>query len=719
MQPEQPLYAHHPGRFVYLRDEDDGTLFSAPYEPVRRRPDAFRFSAGVADVRWDLEHAGLRLRWQVELPPDDAVELWTLVLENIATRTRRWSAFPYFTIGYMSWMNQSAAFRPDLDGIVARSVTPYQKLADYERVLALKDRTVLLSDTPPASWETVAAAFEGEGGLHDPDALREPTLGGGAAAYESPVAVLQHRVDLPPGERRRFRFLFGPARDDAEITALRRRYLARDGIEAARAGYRTFLDTGQGALRVDTPDPEFDAFVNHWLPRQVHCHGSGHRFTTDPQTRNFLQDALGMCYLRPQDCRNTLLTVLEQQEPDGALPDGIRLVPDAELQYINRVPHSDHCAWLPLTLVAYLDETDDYALLEERVDGASVLERVDRAVAFLIANLDHRDLSLIAQGDWCDPMNRVGHRGQGVSGWLSLATVHALRTWAAICAAAGRPGHAERARAAAAPIAAAVQSRLWDGDRFARGITDAGRTFGVRADAEGRLFLNPQSWSILADVATPVQVRAMIEAVEAELETPWGPQMLAPAYTQLVDDIGRLTQKFPGSAENGSIYNHAAAFWAEALFRCGEADRAFSVLRRMIPGPGDDDLRRRGQLPVFIPNYYRGAVGSHPRTAGRSSQLLHTGTVSWYYRSVIESLFGLRGERAGLRIRPALPSAWREARAERRFRGATVRVAYRRDAVETPTVEVNGARLAEPLIRDVEAGRDYDAIVTLPETSAP
>ena len=26
MQPEQPLYAHHPGRFVYLRDDDTGTL---------------------------------------------------------------------------------------------------------------------------------------------------------------------------------------------------------------------------------------------------------------------------------------------------------------------------------------------------------------------------------------------------------------------------------------------------------------------------------------------------------------------------------------------------------------------------------------------------------------------------------------------------------------------------------------------------------------------
>ena len=27
MQPEQAYYAHHPGRFVYLRDDDTGELF--------------------------------------------------------------------------------------------------------------------------------------------------------------------------------------------------------------------------------------------------------------------------------------------------------------------------------------------------------------------------------------------------------------------------------------------------------------------------------------------------------------------------------------------------------------------------------------------------------------------------------------------------------------------------------------------------------------------
>src|SRR5690606_24028856 len=104
----------------------------------------------------------------------------------------------------------------------------------------------------------------------------------------------------------------------------------------------------RGCIEVETPDPWFDAFVNHWLPRQVFYHGDSNRLTTDPQTRNYLQDHMGMAYLDPQAARAALLRALSQQAPDGAMPDGILLVEGAQLKYINQVPHTDHCVWLPV-----------------------------------------------------------------------------------------------------------------------------------------------------------------------------------------------------------------------------------------------------------------------------------------------------------------------------------------------------------------------------------
>src|SRR5215475_4632004 len=58
MQPEQPYYSHHPGRFFYIKDEQNGDLFSAPYEPVRAKLGRFTFSVGQSDLGCVVERNG-------------------------------------------------------------------------------------------------------------------------------------------------------------------------------------------------------------------------------------------------------------------------------------------------------------------------------------------------------------------------------------------------------------------------------------------------------------------------------------------------------------------------------------------------------------------------------------------------------------------------------------------------------------------------------------
>jgi cellobionic acid phosphorylase len=91
---------------------------------------------------------------------------------------------------------------------------------------------------------------------------------------------------------------------------------------------------------------------------------------------------------------HAFLHALSQQEASGAMPDGILLVEGAELKYINQVPHTDHCVWLPVCLKTYLDETGDYAMLNEDVVGhsegdgvaATVFERVSSAMDWLLSS---------------------------------------------------------------------------------------------------------------------------------------------------------------------------------------------------------------------------------------------------------------------------------------------------------------------------------------------
>lgn len=726
MQPEQPYYAHHSGRFFYAKDEESGLLFSAPYEPVRLKTDSFVFSVGTGDVSWTVEHDGIRLELCVSLSPDEVVELWSLRVTNFSGRPRRLSVYPYIPVGYMSWMNQSAVYRADLGGIVASSVTPYQKVADYFKNKYFADKTFVLHDREPVAWEANREAFEGEGGLHNPDGISGERLANGDACYETPAAVLQYRVSIEDGGSEVWRFLVGPAFDDDEIRAKRERYFSDTGYTDSKAAYASYIARGRGCLDVKTGDGLFNLMVNRWIPRQMFYLADVNRLTTDPQTRNYLQDAMGMVWIDPAVTRGAFLHALSQQEESGAMPDGILLRSDAELKYINQIPHTDHCVWLPVCLKAYLDETGDYDLLDTPVAAVnggrlrSVSERIDAAMRHLLSARDKRGLSYIAQGDWCDPMNMVGYRGQGVSGWLSVATAYALRMWADILENTGRfPEHIAFYRAAVDDINRSVNKYLWDGEWYGRGITDDGVVFGVSDDAEGRIYLNPQSWALLAGTPDRAQAVALMRAVETQLDTPYGPAMLAPAYTAMREDVGRVTQKYPGVAENGSVYNHAAAFWIYSLYAAGQGERAWKTLRQMIPGPGIDDYLRRGQLPVYIPNYYRGAFYQLPNTAGRSSQLFNTGTVAWLYRSLIEGLFGLKGESRGLRIEPQIPAAWIEASVTRKFRGAVFHVSYRRDG-DCPAMllSLDGVTLDQALIENIRLGQEYRLLVLLPATDA-
>jgi cellobionic acid phosphorylase len=725
MQPEQNYYAHHPGRFFYIKDEETGELFSAPYEPVRTPVDSFNFSVGKSDIEWTIEHLGLRIELTLSIPTTDVVELWSLRVTNLSGRARKLSVYPYFPIGYMSWMNQSGEYRADLGGVVASSVTPYQKVTDYFKQKDFKDKTYFLCEQAPVAWEVQQQAFEGEGGLHYPSAIQQQLLANGDARYETPAAVVQYRLALAEGQSQDYRFIFGPAFDDAEIVAMREKYLGAAAFDAARKDYAEYIAGGRGCLRIETPDKELDNFVNNWLPRQVFYHGDVNRLSTDPQTRNYLQDNMGMSFIKPGVMRAAFLHALSQQEASGAMPDGILLAEGAELKYINQVPHTDHCVWLPVALKVYLDETGDYDILNEDVVGhdsgvaITVSERMSSAMDWLLQARDKRGLSYIAQGDWCDPMNMVGYKGRGVSGWLTVATAYALNLWADICEKSGTANaslaeSAKHFRAGAVTVNRAANEHLWDGDWYARGITDDNVTFGISKDKEGRIYLNPQAWAMLGGAADAGKRAAMMAQVEQQLETPYGVAMFAPPYSAMRDDVGRVTQKHPGSAENGAVYNHASIFYIYSLYTVGEGDRAYKLLRQMIPGPSEADYLQRGQLPVFIPNYYRGAYHQYPRTAGRSSQLFNTGTVSWAYRCFIEGLCGLKGDSDGLLVDPQLPKHWDGIKVTRQFRYATFEVSIRRADVAEIQVALDGKRLPEPRVTGIVAGGVYALEVLIP-----
>jgi cellobionic acid phosphorylase len=720
MQPEPRYFAHHPGRFFYVRDDATGKFFSAPHDPVRAVPEAFEFAPGLEDIAWTVRNDGLQVSLRVLLPSDDTVELWTASVVNVSRHPRKVSLYPYFPVGYASWMNMAGEYDAALHAAVCPYVTPYQQTQDYYKNLSLKEITFLASDAAPDSWELAQQQFEGEGGLGSPDALRLPRLARGEARFEPPACVFQYRRALAPGKSLDVRLMFGPARDRKEIGRLRRKYFAAGAYAKALRSVHARAERHPGCLHVETEDEWFDHFVNHWLPRQIGYLGHANRLTTDPQTRNFLQDAMGMNYVDPVRAREIFVAALSQQQADGREPDGILLAPGAELKYINTIPHGDHCSWLPICIGAYLDETGDYDFLREvvpfadRPEGAAVHEHVCRALQWLLNDRSPRGLSRIGHGDWCDPMNMVGPEGRGESAMLSEALAYGLRLWARFSAMTGDGTAARWMVDEADCLNELINRHYWDGQWYARGYTDAGRNFGVRGDREGKIFLNSQTFALLCGAATGARAESCIRSIQQRLGTGYGPLIVAPAYTRMREDVGRMTQKHPGSDVNGSVYTHAAAFYIFALYAAGRGEAAFDSLRALLPGPDANALRQSEQLPLYVPNYYRG--NQFPRQARVSSHMPHSGAANWMYRSIVEGLFGLVGTPDGLLVRPQLPPGWNHARAVRMFRGATLEVDYRRAAgTEDLTVLVDGREVRDGLISAVRDGRRYRVEVLLPD----
>ena len=673
MQPEHHYYAHHPGRFVYVK-ETGKKLLSLPYEPVKKPPESFKFTHLPNALKWEIVDANIRYILTLTLSDKQALEVWNLSIDNLGETERSLSIYPYFPFGYLSWMNQGAVYDQSLHAIIARCVTPYQKATDLEKIKALKDLTFFASDRKPDSWTCVQNDFEGQGGLAAPQGVSDPTLSGNDAVYEVPTACMQFNLTLAANNTQQFNWLFGPAQTRSEIAVLLKHFSCTTSPQKS---------VHRKAIHISCPDTELSQFVNTWLPRQIQYHGESNRLTTDPQTRNFLQDNMAFLYLEPSAAKRSFLLALAQQKADGEMPDGILLHKDAELKYINKVPHSDHNVWLVIFLHAYLNETNDLAILNTRcaysdAGEASVFEHIEAAMCHLNQNLDARGLAKIHQGDWCDPMNMVGFKGKGVSSWLSMATSYSFKLWSIICKNSAKHKQADIWLTRHEQLNANINTHFKDNHWYARGITDQGRLFGIDKDCEGKIFLNPQSWALLCDAASDDATDALLEQVDKHLWTPFGPMLLAPSYTQLYEDIGRVTQKSAGVAENGSVYNHAAAFYAAALYAKKYKDQGYKVLKAMLPN--EQDAIIRGQLPVYIPNYYRGAFYQYPRHAGRSSHLFNTGTLAWYYQAVIEHLFGLQGDSKGLKIEPQLPSHWDKASATRCFRGITYQVEFKRDS---------------------------------------
>jgi cellobiose phosphorylase len=704
---------HLMSRLFYIRDRISNEYWTVNGEPVWHKLDAFECRHGLGYTIITSVSSGIEAAFRIFVPHgNDPVELWTLKLTNRDASTRRLSVFSYnqfqfkFKWGFDSYGDmifRSSVFCTEQNAVVA-SKHPHRR--PHNHLLGF-----LTADQPIVAFDGTRDAFVGQyNTLQNPEAVVRGFCSDTPGSADATIGAAQFHLELAPGESKEINLILGATDTVDQITSFRVKYFGKF------EDYFSDLTTAKASLlalnRVQTPDNHFNRMLNGWIRHATHYGATWCRWGWNGY-RDIVQHGLGVVTFAPERTRAILLEALRYQFRSGLALRGWNPV--------DEKPYSDSALWLVFTLCAYLKETGNFKLLDEVVpfyDGgsATVRQHIDRALDFLENNKGSHGLILIKFGDWNDSLTAVGREGRGESVWLSEAYAEAMRQMVEL--AAFLKNHLDEAnyRARYDSIKTAINQHAWDGEWFVRCFDDCGEPVGSKKNTQGQIFIEAQAWALIAGIADESRREQLIRSCDTKLLTGMGYALLSPSFHRPDDRIGRISCIEPGTCENGTIYSHTNIWMILGLLKCGQSDKAYELLRRILPGyySGAPDDPKRECLPYVPANCYFGP--DHRNNPFQMEFTWVTGSVAWFNHVLLQYVIGARAEFEGLRIDPQLPSGWKECRLERNFRGAVYQITLRNPhGLQSGRIEVHldGRLTTGNLLPPPESGKQYSVIATL------
>lgn len=656
---------HLMSRLVYIRDNATGAFWNVGWEPVRAEYAHFVCEHGLGYTRIESETRGIAATLLIVVQPGNApVEQWRLELVNHTNETRNLSVFTYNQVllgykwGFESYgdaLYRGAWYDEACKGMIVQK-HPY--IAPHKHLTAFFG-----ADRAPDGHDGSRRLFVGDyATLAAPEAVVKGRCTNTPGSCEATIAALQFNLSLPPSGSDALEFVNGLTDSPESAAALCERHAGTARQALARLNAES--EARRERVRVETPDPQFDRLVNDWMKQQALFGATWCRWGYMGY-RDIVQHGMGVCSFAPDRTREILVEACAHMKSDGLALRGWNPV--------DTKPYSDSTLWLVYTLAAYLKETGDFALLEESVpwfDGgeATLLEHIETAMQTLENNKGAHGLCLIRFGDWNDSLTNIGREGRGESVWLSMAYIHAMDLLEELFLHLQDTKRATACASLAECMRLAVKTHAWDGSWFVRCFDDRGEPVGSNRNEEGKLYLNAQSWALISGVADENQCEALLAACREHLLTPAGYRLLAPPYIRRDDHIGRISYLEPGICENGTVYSHGNAFLFLAQLLRGMGDEAYETFRLLSPGYIPEGNNPKQHIPphVYANGYYSPEHRNNPLQAEFTWV---TGSVGWWLEASLEHLLGVRRDYASLVVDPVLPSAWKQARVRRHFRG--------------------------------------------------
>jgi len=689
-----------PGHYVYLRDDETGEYWSISWQPVGKdlARASYQVRHGLSYSRFSCAYQGIEAEQVVFIPVNDDVELWDVRILNTSGRARRLSVFSYveFSFHHIEIDNQN------LQMSLYASGSNYQDgIIEYDFFYEPWTFHYLASSFTPDGYDCVRDRFLGDYRTEtNPLAVERGACSDSAELGGNSCGALHKRLTLPPGGDERLVFMLGvgPRKSGA---ALREKYSDPSQVDAAFAGLKEYWRKKTSVFQCRTPLAELDTMVNTWNLYQAETCVVWSRFASFIEVggrtglgyRDTSQDVMSVPHTNPSKVRQRLIELLngqvsqgyglhlfdpevfkpqEDQLPGVRLPTVVPTPKPADIVHGLEDACSDDALWIIASVCEYVQETGELSFFDEPVpfaDGgqASVYEHLKRSLDFSAEQIGQTGICKGLRADWNDCLNLGG----GESAMVSFLHYWALQTFIAAANYLGRRADVEKYTSLAERVRQACESVLWDGSWYIRGITRKGSRIGSARNAQGKIFLESNTWAVISGAASPERGRRCMDAVEEHLFSPYGLHLLWPAYTRPDDDIGYVTRVYPGVKENASIFSHPNTWAVVAECKLGRGDRAMKFYQALLPASQNDQIEIRQAEPY---SYCQFIMGRDHTAFGRARHPWLTGSAGWMYHAVTHWMLGVRVDYDGLIIDPCIPADWTEYEVTREWRSATYRI---------------------------------------------
>jgi cellobiose phosphorylase len=677
-------------RLIYIRDNDSGEFWNLNWEPVKKDYQEFRCIHGLGYSNIQTRVNNLFSGFRIFVPPGkDPLELWTLEFENLSGRQLNLSVFVYnqylfsYKWGFNSYgdmLFRRSWFSREMNAVMARK-KPHISPHDFQTVF-------LTSDEPIVAFDGSRDFFVGQYNLlNEPEAVVKGRCSNTEGSSDSTIGVAQMDFTLASGRKKNIEMMLGIADSQENAAALKRKYMGRADhyYDDLRKRNAAFI----GINHVDTPDAHLNHLLNAWIKHQTSYGARWCRWGWMGY-RDIVQHGYGVSSFNPERTREILLEAFQYQYASGMALRGWNPV--------DEKPYSDSALWLVFTLISYLKETGNMQMLDETIPfydsgSGTVLEHIEKALEFLEKNKGSHQLCLIKYGDWNDSLTGVGKEGRGESVWLSMAYAEALRQMKGLFDFLLWKEKSVAYQNRYISIKDAINRHAWDGKWYVRCYDDHGNPIGSDQNKEGKIFLNAQSWALIAGIADEDKPDSLIVSADKMLKTEIGYRLLAPTFSSFDPRVGRISCLEPGICENGTVYSHVNVWYMMGLLRAGKADLAYETLKRIAPGyvTGLSDDPKQKVPPYIFANGYFGP--DHRNNRFQMEFTWITGSVAWYYNVLMNEMLGIRPGYNALEIDPKIPSEWPEVRVRRVFRGKLFNITLARAEKDKKGLHLNGRKM--------------------------